>query len=59
MSQVLFPAKRKESLKKNKFHRLHGPLPERTCETRGITISKERNRGTSRKGCSADPFTAI
>lgn len=58
MSLVL-SCKEKGKPLKNKFHRFHGPLPERTCETRGITISKERNRGTSRKGCSADPFTAI
>lgn len=58
MSQVLF-CKEKGKPLKNKFHRFHRSLPERTCETRGITISKERICGTSRKGCSADPFTAI
>lgn len=58
MSQVL-SCKEKGKPLKNKFHRFHRSLPERTCETRGITISKERNRGTFLKGCSADPFTAI
>lgn len=58
MNQGSFSPKEKGP-KKTDSTDFTGSCLKETCETRGITISKERNRGTTRKESSADPITAI